>query len=237
MCAEVPSHTNPAVVERGLRPDYSLDDQTSLEKGIADRRADVRRAVTGIMSGITGLRPGFNWAIYNLQPNPAPGYEPSDDAEREILLIVDTRDPSMLANIRIITNEGFGDEDIQQFYTEDFTLTNGNIVQFFVDTAMVRNDGTLREENIPLFWVEDELLQMPGYADVTSAYGVGETVDFRIRHGERRGETVTIHGHAEPFGVRKSILDQLDALTSAQNILTELTYMEPIYFGSQPRIG
>ncbi len=224
-----PGGSKHALVERGLlTPGGELRD---LDAELTLARDAIREVMFGIFRGLTGMQPGFNWAVYNLQPKFAPGYELDEDMEREILLVIDTRDPELTPSIRILTNEGFDVDDHTQYLIDDFTLDFEDDADYFINTAVELDNGKLSDD-VPLFVVDDGELVVENFADFTASYGLSETVWHRRRRQ-------TVKAAANPFGLIEDQFDQLDALAAAQAILAEITtsLTTPACFGVQQNLG
>jgi len=226
MSESVPGGTNPALVKRGLRFEFSQSEAANLQELHTRRTAEMRGTIFSIFQHLTGLRPGaVNWAIYDVPPRATEHYEPDEDATRQILIIVDATDVTSIPNIHIITNEDYEVGSHDQVLTEDFTLTHDHDAQFFVDATGRGGEEPYDEHTTSsLFWLDnDGNLVVTNYKDFTEDNGLNPWGP----------DDDPIH----PFGLDDYVFDQLDALGAGRGLLDEIASAEPLYWGVQPEIA
>jgi hypothetical protein len=221
-----PRGVNHPLHRRNIKMQFASSEPANLERRRIDEGKELRDATFGLFNRMGGVQPGINWAIFEVPRRSPWNSEYEDSIDREILVVIDAREPLSYADIRIISNEPFKrGEDHRQYLTEDFTLDHEHDAQFFVDAVELGNDGELcnKESHSILFWEDEDegMLVAMNYADFTQTHSVGS---------KRRKITVY------PFGDPTNELDQLDALASARQLLAEVEHGELTHYGIQEDI-
>ncbi len=199
---------------------------------LAHPRAEVQRLTLAHFCRLGGLKPGYNWALYNLPPvaNITDESIPGHTISRELLLLVDARDPSSTPPLRFITNEYYQAADRSQVFTKDIMVAHG-IAQMRVNAYEA--GGSQSCNSSPIITALVGTLAIVNYQDRIQQNGV----QAFIRPGSDSWFEPTRLVHADPFGKLDDPLDQFDALTAAQDLLAEVTNTQPTQSGVQQRIG
>jgi hypothetical protein len=224
-----PKGVDHALHRRSIKLQFLESREANLEQRRVEEGGELRIAVFRLFDSLGGIEEGINWAIFQVPRKSSWNSEYEEGTEREILVVVDYRDTSSFADIRIITNEPFKrGEDRMQFLTEDFTLDHEHDAQFYVDAIELIEGGGIesRDSHSIIFGVDideyedgDEVtLIASNYADYTQTHS--------IRAKKPRQEI-------SPFGNPGDELDQLDALASARSLLAEIAQGELTHHGVQ----
>jgi hypothetical protein len=222
MSEQAPDAVRHALKVRGLSFLFPAAQKANLQEKRIHAGAKMREAVFGMFEGLTGMQYGINWAIFEVPPKNELENDEGDRMDREILVIVDRRDPAAIPTIRIISNELFQVGDMVNYLTEDFTLDHEHDAHYYADATEIREGGGEDPDSIsPIFFVLDDVLFVTNYEDFTASYGIDaeptDSVEF-----------------VNPFGFTTSELDQLDALATARGLLSETAYITPTSYGVQP---